>query len=213
VTTTSRVEAFSDAVLAIAITLLSLELRVPARDALRGSLTQALAHQWPSYAAYVTSFLVIGIIWLNHHAVFQLIGRVDRMLLFINLMLLLFVAAIPFTTSLLAEYLTASRNARTAAVVYSGVMLAMALAFSALYAWAALHPRLLREGTDPPAARRAIPRFSAGTVAYLGTVAVALVNAPLCLTVHFLLAVYYSFQSSLQLTLPGAGSAPREPET
>jgi len=101
---------------------------------------------------------------------------------------------VAFTTSLLAEYLTAERDARVAAVVYSGVMLAMAVAFSVLYAWGALHPPLLRDGVDPAAARASIPRFTAGTVLYLATVGVALLSAPLCLAVHFLLAVYYSFQ-------------------
>ena len=160
-TSTTRVEAFSDGVLAIAITLLVLDLRVPLRDGLHTSLAHALARQWPSYAAYVTSFLIIGIIWVNHHAVFGYLGAADRMLLFLNLVLLMFVAAIPFTTSLFAEYLTAGRDAHTAAVVYSGVMLAMAVAFSCLCAWAASHPRLLREGVDPAAARgvgRAVQR-------------------------------------------------------
>ncbi len=193
-TTTGRVEAFSDGVLAIAITLLVLDLRVPVRDELTGSLAHALAQEWPSYAAYVTSFLVIGIIWLNHHTVFQFIGLVDRVLLFLNLILLMFVAAIPFTTSLLAEYLTAGRDARTAAVVYSAVMFAMAVAFALLFGWAAIRPGLLREGVDPAAARAAIPRFSGGTLIYLVTVVVALFSAPVCLAVHFLLAVYYAFQ-------------------
>ncbi len=195
-TSTGRVEAFSDWVLAIAITLLVLDLRVPPRDQLHDtSLAHALVQEWPSYAAYVTSFLVIGIIWINHHGVFQLIGGADRMLLFLNLVLLLLVAAIPFTTSLFAEYLTARPPAaRTAAVAYSLVMLAMEVAFSGLYAWAAWHPALLRDGTDPAAARASIVRFSAGTVVYLATVGVALISAPLCLAVHFLLALYYSFQ-------------------
>jgi uncharacterized membrane protein len=208
VTTTSRVEAFSDGVLAIAITLLVLDLRVPARDALHGSLLGALGHEWPSFAAYVTSFLVIGIIWINHHAVFELIGRIDRVLLVLNLVLLMFVAAIPFTTSLLAEYLTAGRDARTAAVAYSGLMLAMSLAFSGLYARAALRPGLLAEGVDPVAARAAIPRFSLGIVVYLGTVVVALVSAPLCLAVHFLIGLYYSVE---QLRLRGRGGETRRP--
>src|SRR5262245_51614359 len=78
VSETGRVEAFSDGVFAIAITLLVLDLRVPARDALHGSLARALGHEWPAFAAYVTSFLVIGIIWVNHHGVFELVGRVDR---------------------------------------------------------------------------------------------------------------------------------------
>src|SRR2546430_11848523 len=104
---TDRTEAFSDSVLAIAVTLLVLDLRVPVRDTLHTSLATALTAQWPAYAAYVTSFLIIGIIWVNHHAVFELIGMADRTTLFLNLLLLMSVVAIPFTTALLSAYLTA----------------------------------------------------------------------------------------------------------
>jgi uncharacterized membrane protein len=72
---TGRTEAFGDGVLAIAVTLLVLDLHVPLSNALREPLAVALAHEWPAYAAYVTSFLIIGIIWVNHHAVFELVGR------------------------------------------------------------------------------------------------------------------------------------------
>ena len=77
-TGTGRTEMFSDGVLAIAVTLLMLDLRVPVAHDLHRPLVRALAAQWPAYAAYLTSFLVIGIIWVNHHAVFALVGRVDR---------------------------------------------------------------------------------------------------------------------------------------
>lgn len=197
---TARVEAFSDGVLAIAITLLVLDLRVPVREALERdgeSLTHALLHEWPAFAAYVTSFLVIGIIWINHHSVFALIGRVSRGLLFLNLLLLMFVGTIPFTTALLSEYLTAGRDARTAAVVYSGAMLGMAVAFSLLYARAARDPRLLAPGVDPVAARGSQLRFSAGVAVYAVTVAVGMVNAIACLVLHFVLALYYAFSQSL----------------
>jgi uncharacterized membrane protein len=192
----SRTEAFSDGVLAIAVTLLVLDLRVPPRDTLDGSLRWALAEQWPVYAAYVTSFLVIGIIWVNHHGVFALVDRVDRTTLFLNLLLLMPVAAIPFTTALLSEYLLADdRDARTAAVVYSAVMLAMSAAFAALYTHVARHPAGLAPGVDPVAVRRSIVRFSAvGTLLYVGTIVVALISAPLCLVVHFLIALYYCFE-------------------
>jgi uncharacterized membrane protein len=194
----NRTEAFSDGVLAIAITLLVLDLRVPARDALHGSLAAALADQWPAYAAYVTSFLVIGIIWVNHHAVFELIRAVDRVTLFLNLLLLMTVAAIPFTTALLSEYLVAGGGtARTAALVYSGVMLAMSFAFAALYTYVARHPRQLAEGVDPAVVRASIVRFSAvGILVYVATLVVALFSAPLCLVAHFLIALYYCFQQT-----------------
>ncbi len=93
VSETGRMEAFSDGVLAIAVTLLVLDLHVPPSNALHEPLAVALAHEWPAYAAYVTSFLIIGIIWVNHHTVFELVGRVDRNVLFLNLLLLMSVVA------------------------------------------------------------------------------------------------------------------------
>jgi uncharacterized membrane protein len=193
---TSRTEAFSDGVLAIAVTLLVLDLTVPARDALHGTLAAALVDEWPSYAAYVTSFLIIGIIWVNHHAVFELFGRLDRIAQFLNLLLLMTVVAIPFTTSLLAEYLLAGgANARTAALVYSAVMLGMSVSFAALYTYVARHPALLADGVDPGAVRASIVRFSViGILLYVATLIVAVFSAPLCLLAHFVIALYYCFQ-------------------
>jgi len=207
VSDTTRTEAFSDGVLAIAITLLVLDLSVPVRGTLKdGSLARALAHEWPSYAAYVTSFLIIGIIWVNHHAVFQLIGRVDRTALFLNLLLLMTVATIPFTTRLLATYLTAGSAARTAAVVYSAVMLAMSFGFAGLFAYVAYHPVLLAEGVDPAGVRASILRFSTvGTALYAGTIIIAIFSAPFCLLAHFVIAVYYCFS---QISV--GGRTPRE---
>jgi uncharacterized membrane protein len=196
VSETTRLEAFSDGVIAIAITLLVLDLRVPASDALQGSLASTLADEWPTYAAYVTSFLIIGIIWVNHHGTFELVGQVDRLTLFLNLSLLMAVVAIPFTTSLLAEYLRAGGgDARTAALVYSAVMLAMSLSFSMLYTHLARHSASLADGVDPVIVRRSIVRFSAvGSFLYLATLVVALFSAPACLIAHFLIALYYCFQ-------------------
>jgi uncharacterized membrane protein len=207
VSETNRTEAFSDGVLAIAVTLLVLDLRVPLRDTLHGSLAAALANEWPAYAAYVTSFLVIGIIWVNHHAVFELMRGVDRIALFLNLLLLMSVVAIPFTTALLAEYLRAGgANARTAALVYSAVMLAMSCGFAGLYTYVARHPALLADGVDPTAVRGSIVRFSAiGTALYVATLVVALFSAPLCLLAHLAIALYYCFQQ----IRPYQGEMPR----
>src|SRR5215208_4821730 len=115
---TNRLEAFSDGVIAIAITLLVLDLRVPQEPA--DGLGHALWFDlWPNYFAYVVSFIVIGIIWINHHAVIGAVGRADRMTLVLNLLLLMTVAALPFTTSLVAEYLRGGgSNARLAVAVY-----------------------------------------------------------------------------------------------
>jgi uncharacterized membrane protein len=195
---TDRTEVFSDGVLAIAITLLVLDLRVPARDTLKGSLAHALGHEWPALFAYVASFLAIGIIWVNHHAVFNLIGIVDRLVMFLNLLLLMCVAAIPFTTALLSEYLTAGgSNSRTAALIYSFVMLAMALCFSALYRYVAHRPAMLAQGVDPVVVRRSLVRFSViGLTLYGLTIVVALISAIACLALHLIIALYYGFEQT-----------------
>ena len=114
-----RAEAFSDGVLAIAITLLVLDLRLPPANG--HTLTFLLLHDWPQYFAYVVSFLTIGIMWMNHHTIFAHITRVDRPLLVINLLLLMCVVAIPFPTSLVAEHLRASGG--VAATVTYGLVL------------------------------------------------------------------------------------------
>jgi uncharacterized membrane protein len=198
VSETGRAAAFSDGVLAIAVTLLVLDLRVPVRATLEGSLADALGHEWPSYAAYVTSFLVVGIIWVNHHAVFELLGRVDRIVLFLNLLLLMLVAAIPFTTSLFAEYLTAGgARARTAALVYSGVALGMSVAFASLFGYIGRRPALLAPGVDAVAVRGSILRFSVvGLALYALTMVIAVFSAPATLAAHAAIALYYCFRQT-----------------
>jgi uncharacterized membrane protein len=192
-TESGRLEAFSDGVLAIAITLLVLDLRPPQ---LRPgeSLARGLADQWESYAAYVVSFLVIGVIWLNHNTLFSLIRYVDRWVLVSNLVLLMVVAAIPFPTQVLAKYLTAGdADSRTAALLYTATMLAMAVAFTLLFAAVSRRQDLMRPGVDAARVRAGLPRFGAGVVIYAATMLVALVSAPICLLVHFGIAAYYVF--------------------
>lgn len=193
-TASGRLEAFSDAVFAIAITLLVLDLRVPGRgDLRRDGLGSALAHQWPSYFAYLVSFLVVGIIWVNHHTMFSKVDRVDRPVLFANLTLLLFVSALPFPTRLLANYLTAGSDSHVAAAVYSAAMLAMGLAYSMLWITVTRDARLLHPHVDPSASRAALRRFGIGNIAYLATLGLSFVSAIATLSVHGALALYYCF--------------------
>ena len=189
-----RLETFSDGVVAIAITLLVLDLAVPSRESTpAGGLAAALGHQWPAYFAYLVSFLVIGIIWVNHHTVLHKIRLVDRPVLFANLALLLFVAAIPFPTRLLAEYLTAGADSHVAAAVYSATMLAMSLAYNVLWLVITRDGRLLHESVDPATSRAALTRFGIGTVFYLATIGLSFVSAIATLAVHGALALYYCF--------------------
>jgi len=129
----SRAEAFSDGVFAVAATLLVFNLVDPK---VGSGLAGKLISEWPSYAAYAISFSTIVVIWVNHHAVTDTIERFDRRLLFINGLLLLTVAAIPFPTGLLAHYLQAGHDQATASVAYGLTMTTMGIAFSAFNLYA-----------------------------------------------------------------------------
>jgi uncharacterized membrane protein len=197
-TDSGRVEAFSDGVFAIAITLLVLDIKIPqAHDATE--LWHALGAQWPSYFAYAVSFLVIGVMWVNHHTVFSYIATVDRTLMFLNLLLLMVVAALPFPTALVAENLQHSGAANVAAAVYGAVMVAHALTFTLFWNYATRTGHCFDERVDVVAARATRARFALGLVIYPLTVAVAFVSAPAALALHGGLAVYYAFN---QIAIP-----------
>ncbi|HEX4627334.1 MAG TPA: TMEM175 family protein [Gemmatimonadales bacterium] len=184
----SRAEAFSDGVFAIAATLLVLELRVPAAH---GDLLSALVHAWPSYASYGVSFLTIGIIWINHHAIFDQLHRVDRPLLVLNLLLLLLVGLIPFPTALMATYLTAGHDEAVAGATYGLTMTTMGVVFGTLWAYVLRTDRLRTTPLDRARKRRLFLRFAAGSPAYAVGMGVAFWNARLSLLLYAALAVYY----------------------
>ena len=188
---TSRTEAFSDGIFAIAATLLVLELKVPQVEP--GGLADALLESWPSYATYVVSFLTIGIIWVNHHAVLDRIREVNRPLLFMNLMFLMAVAAIPFPTALLGDYLQAGHDERLAAVVYGGTMSLMGITFGAIWAYAVLSDDLLHARVDRTRARRSLWIFAAGTPLYVLAIGASLLSATLALVIYAVLALFYLF--------------------
>jgi uncharacterized membrane protein len=189
-----RLEALSDGVFAVAITLLALDLAVvqPGHGPLAGQLTG----HWPSFAAYVVSFLTIGIIWVNHHGLFKNIAHVDRTLLFLNLLLLFFVVSIPFATSTIADYLRdAGDDAKLAAAIYEGVFLCMGLSFALLFWWS-IKREHLKEPLPPGAVWSAIVRFGIGNLGYLAAVGVAFLSPAVALLISALLAVYYMFEQT-----------------
>jgi uncharacterized membrane protein len=187
---TNRLETFSDGVIAIAITLLILEIDVP--EDTHGELWSALLRQWPSYLAYLISFAVIGIIWVNHHGILALVARVDRPLLYLNLLLLLAVAGIPFPTALVAEHLQSPGiDSEVAAAVYGGWATLVALSFNLMWRWIVHDESLIRDDIDLSALRANTRRFSLGLVIYPLTVGIAFLNPILALGVHGLVAVYY----------------------
>lgn len=189
---TTRLEAFSDGVFAIAMTLLVLEVRVHPTEG--QSLLAALLHAWPSYVAYAVSFTVIGIMWVNHHATFDRVERADRRLLFLNLVLLGVVAFLPFPTALLAEYLRESPDdARTAAVLYSCVMLMASLSFALVWGYLDRHGELLVQGIEEHVAGTALRRSYVGVAVYATTILVALWSPMAALVCYAAVALFYVF--------------------
>jgi TMEM175 potassium channel family protein len=181
---TDRLDVFSDGVFAIAITLLALDLPRPHGD----DVWHALAHSWESYASFIISFLTIGIIWLNHQALFDRIARADRTLNMLNVLLLMWIAIIPWPTGLVADHLSGD-GATAATAIYCAVFAAMAATFSAVwhYARAAGH---LAELTEAQVAHLGV-RNSLGIGFYLAAAAIAFVLPLLSLGICLALGVYY----------------------
>jgi uncharacterized membrane protein len=163
---TLRLEAFSDGGIAIAITLLVLEIRVPhIEEATPEALWLALRDLWPSYLGYLISFATIGIMWANHHTIFRLIDRTDHHLVLANLLFLSFVAAIPFPTALMADYLGHPAE-QVGVIVYSGWFLLTALSYNLLWFSAVTGKRLIAPEANPAVVRAVSSRFRIGPPAY-----------------------------------------------
>ena len=143
---TGRTEAFSDGVLAIAITLLVLDLNVPPGEF--DDLWRGIVGEWPAYLAYASSFLTIGAIWLRHHGIFGRLAYVDRRLMTLNLLLLMAVSFLPFPTRLVAEAIQNEDAERAAVVFYGTNLLVISLLIGALWATAARDRALLRPEID-----------------------------------------------------------------
>jgi uncharacterized membrane protein len=183
---TGRLEAFSDGVFAIAATILVLEIAIrPHRD-----LGTELLHIWPAYFAYVTSFVTIGIIWMNHHHTVSLLGRTDRTMLFINNLLLLTIAFLPFPTRLVSEHLRHA-GARPAALAYGATFLVMASLHQVWWQYARRGRRLVAEQT-PESALRAVDRAYLPGVPLYGAVFVLAFFSPLASVIlTFAIAAFY----------------------
>ena len=205
---TARIEAFSDGVFAIAITLLALELKVPHLEGDRSSaaLFAALLKPWPSYVAFLNSFITILVLWVTHHGVFRLVTRSSPALVFTNGLLLLLVTATPFPTAVLSEYL-ATPAASAACAVYSGFFVLINVAYNALW-WSVTRGKLLNP-TVPEGSVRAVTRtFLVGLPCYLTAVIASLWNAYLGLALCVALWIYWGTRDyGWHLKLGARGSA------
>jgi uncharacterized membrane protein len=209
---TGRVEAFSDGVFAIAITLLVLDFKVPKPADLataagplgtHGLLAAVLA-QWPTFLAYLTSFLTILVMWVNHHLLFGLIRRTDHLFLYLNGLLLMFVVFVPFPTGLVAAYIQ-QESATTAAALYSATYVAIAITFNLLWRYAAKGHRLLDRSASSAAIEEIDRSYRFGPPLYLLAFGLAWVEVKASLATCLGLAVFFSITGSRSRKRPARG--------
>ncbi len=196
---TTRVEAFSDGVFAIAITLLVLELHVPKHaEIAAGGLGAALVHEWPAYLAFLTSFLSILVMWFNHHKLFNFIRKVDSPLLYLNGFLLMIICAVPWPTALAAEHWGhGSENEMLAANVFCGLMVVLAIGFNALWRYATHNGKLLLHDIDMEEVEKITRAYVVGPIGYLMAFALSFWNATAGMMVCVALAIFFAFTGCL----------------
>jgi uncharacterized membrane protein len=196
--TTARIEAFSDGVFAIAITLLILDLRAPILgtgtppEAESAELLRRLGAMWPNVVAYLMSFAVILVMWVNHHRIFTIVRKTDHAFLFWNGLLLMVVSIVPFPTELLAKYFL-TPAAKVVAAIYAGHGLLIALAFTALWRHATRHERLIAPGSQAAVARLS-SQYRFGPLMYLIAAMLAPFSAWASIGLCLLFAMFFSFQ-------------------
>ena len=189
---TARIEAFSDGVFAIAITLLILAIQVPKADT--GPLRESLLALWPSYLAFLASFMTIGVMWLNHHRLFSLINKKDDGLIAFNLLLLLGITWLPFPTAVLAEHFHSPHvDQQTAALMYAGSFFVIAIVFNVMWRYAVQRSLV----TDPVHAAAIARQYSFRPVMYGLLVAIAFFGAKWCLGLSIAYALYFALPPSL----------------
>ncbi len=190
---TSRVEAFSDGVFAIAVTLLILAVGID--KAPHGDLGTYLVELWPAYLAYAVSFLTVGIMWVNHHLLFDNFARVDRPMLLLNILLLMMIAFVPFPTRIAAEFARSEVDRRNAALLYGLTMTMTAILFFALWMYGSR--KLLRADADPRVVSGITRSYLPGTPLYATATLLAFVSSIASLIMFAAIALFYALSAAL----------------
>src|SRR6266480_987464 len=209
---TGRLEAFSDGVFAVAITLLVLNIKIPGMDLSPSHLPddtllwQMLQNEWPMLAAYATSFATIGVMWLNHHRLYLLIKRTNTVLMLLNLLLLLIIVFIPVPTALVAEYLVRP-DLHAAALLYSGTNVVMAICYNLLWRYASYHNRLLGKTADTRAVVAISRQYLGGPLLYLIAFGLAFISVASSIIFLLLLALFFALPPRLPRSLASSNDS------
>lgn len=198
---TGRLEALSDGIFAVAITLLVLEIKIPPVGPLEEKelLWSRVLAQWPSFLAYFISFMTILIMWINHHSVFKLIHRTDHTFLVINGLLMLTITFVNYPTAVLAEHLQAPVHDDQvfAAAFYSGTFVLISIFYQALWRYASYKRRLLSRSADPALVATIHKQYRFGPLFYVVALGLAFVSVWASVAVNGGLAVYFAFTGQM----------------
>lgn len=201
--TTGRITAFSDGVFSIAITLLVLNLQIPKGITSLTDLLLRLQALWPNLMSYILSFVIIGIYWVAHHNMFHYFKRSNRVFLWINILLLMCVAFIPFPAGLLGQFSFVSQSslAKVAEIIYACNLILTNLMLSLLWWYATSHHRLVDQDIDPHFVNIVNRRNLTAPVVYAASIGLSFLNVYLSLIVFFLFPLYYIIPSHVDLHL------------
>lgn len=189
---TSRLEAFSDGVFAIAATLLAVDLKVPRRAPDAAALAGALLDMWPSYVSYAMSFIYLGIYWTHHHFVFRFFRRTDHIFLKLNVLFLMLIAVIPFPTALIGAFMFARDDRqRVAMLVYSGILFVTSAVFVSMWVYATQGRRLVDEDLDEHFVRLTSRRYLIAPVSYALAFILAFWDQNVALIIVLMSTVFY----------------------
>jgi uncharacterized membrane protein len=194
---TSRIEAFSDGVFAVAVTLLILTIQVPPPGPV--NIPQFVLHQAPFFLAYLISFLSILVMWANHHGIFNLVARTDRGLTILNGVLLMFITFFDYPTAVVAAALREVRYQQFAAMFYTGTLLVVTIVYFIFWRYIAAHPRLLDRHVTPEMVEKITREYRFGPLFYLLAFAVSYFNALAGILITLALAVYFGVTARIQV--------------
>jgi uncharacterized membrane protein len=191
---TGRIEAFSDGVFAVAVTLLILTIRVPPETE---NIPQYVLKQWPFFLAYLISFLSILVMWANHHGIFNLVVRADRVLIILNGILLMLITFFDYPTAVLAAAITEGRYQQFAAMFYTGTLLALTFVYNIFWRYIAGHPRLIDAHVSLSAVEKLSREYRFGPLYYAAAL-VASYFIPLAgVLITLLLAIYFGLTARI----------------
>ena len=189
---TARLEAFSDGVFAIAITLLIIEIKVPSHDDLKNeTLMHYISNQWPKYFAYILSFVIIGIYWANHHYLFKLFKRTDHVFNLLNVFFLMAIAFLPFPTGVLGDYIITAEHKRSAVSFYAFAIWLPSLTWLMIWLYAKHKKRIIDGSLTDRFINSLTQQYYVSNLLYILAFIISLVSATVSITICVGLTLLY----------------------